>query len=83
MKETVYTVKQLNDAGAEMEGMKNQILITMENLSAIAEENSAATQEATASIEEQAASASEIAGSSEGLSFIAQNLQDIITKFKI
>jgi methyl-accepting chemotaxis protein len=83
MKETVETVKQLNEAGAEMEGMKNQILITMENLSAIAEENSAATQEATASIEEQAASASEIAGSSEGLSSIAQNLQDIITKFKI
>jgi methyl-accepting chemotaxis protein len=83
MKDTVETVKQLNEAGAEMEGMKNQILITMENLSAIAEENSAATQEATASIEEQAASAAEIAGSSEGLSSIAQNLQDIITKFKI
>jgi methyl-accepting chemotaxis protein len=36
-----------------------------------------------AEINEQAASAAEIAGSSEGLSSIAQNLQDIITKFKI
>jgi len=83
MKETSEIVKKLNVAGKEMEGMKNQILVTMENLSAIAEENSAATQEATASIEEQAASAEEIAGASEGLSNLAQNMQTIITKFKI
>lgn len=83
MKETVEIVNQLNVAGKEMEGMKNQILTTMENLSAIAEENSAATQEATASIEEQAASAEEIAGASEGLSTLAEGLQSIITKFKI
>lgn len=83
MKDTIDIVEQLNVAGEEMDGMKNQILVTMERLSAIAEENSAATQEATASIEEQAASAAEIAGSSEGLSSIAQNLQTIILKFKI
>ncbi|MPM54636.1 hypothetical protein SDC9_101415 [bioreactor metagenome] len=83
MTETVEIVNQLNVAGKEMEGMKNEILTTMENLSAIAEENSAATQEATASIEEQAASAEEIAGASEGLSALAENLQKIITRFKI
>lgn len=83
MKETSETIKQLNEAGTAMDGMKDQILTTMENLSAIAEENSAAVEEATASIEEQAASAAEIAGSSEGLSSLAQNLQDIIERFKV
>ncbi len=83
MKETEEIVKQLNDSGKEMEGMRSQILISMENLSAIAEENSSATQEATASIEEQAASAEEIASASEGLASLAERLQAIILKFKI
>lgn len=83
MKDTEKAVKQLNVSGEEMEKMKSEILVTLENLASIAEENSAATQQATASIEEQAASAEEIAGSSEGLSTLAQNLQTIILKFKI
>ncbi|MBP1924295.1 methyl-accepting chemotaxis protein [Sedimentibacter acidaminivorans] len=83
MKETEEIVKQLNISGKEMEGMRSQILSSVENLSAIAEENSAATQEATASIEEQAASSEEIAGASEGLASLAERLQAIITKFKI
>jgi len=83
MKNAEEAVKQLNVSGEEMEKMKNEIIVTLENLSSIAEENSAATQQATASIEEQAASSEEIAGASEGLSTLAQNLQSIITKFKI
>ncbi len=83
MKETEEIVKQLNVSGKEMEGMRSQILLSMENLSAIAEENAAATQEATASIEEQAASAEEIAGASKGLESLAERLQMIIAKFKI
>lgn len=55
MKDTVETVGHLNIAGEQMDKMKEQILSSMENLSAIAEENSAATEQATASIEEQAA----------------------------
>lgn len=83
MKETGDTVNQLNIAGEQMDKMKDQILFSMESLSAIAEENSAATQEATASIEEQAASAEEISATSEGLADLAQNLQTLILKFKI
>lgn len=72
-----------NVSGQEMESMKNEILDTLENLSAIAEENSAATEEVTASLEEQTASIEEMASASEGLSNLAQNLQSIIMKFKI
>lgn len=83
MKDTIKAVEQLNASGEEMENMKDQILDTLQNLSAIAEENSASTQQATASIEEQSASMEEIAGASEGLSDLAQNLQSIIMKFKV
>jgi methyl-accepting chemotaxis protein len=83
MKDAVAAVEQLNASGEEMENMKNEILDTLQNLSAIAEENSAATQQATASMEEQTASMEEIAGASESLSGLAQSLQSMIIKFKI
>lgn len=83
MKESEKSVKQLNVSGEEMEKTKNEILDILQKLSAIAEENAAATEQATASIEEQTASIEEIAGSSESLSNLAQNLQLIITKFKV
>lgn len=83
MQDAIKAVEQLNVSGREMEAMKNDILDTLQNLSAIAEENSAATQQATASMEEQTASVQEIAGASESLSRLAQHLQDIITRFKM
>ena len=75
--------EELDLSGIEMEKMKDEILNTLENLSAIAEENSAATQEVTASMEEQAASIEEIADASEGLASFAQELQTLIMKFKM
>lgn len=76
-------IKNLNLSGDEMEEMKNEILDALQNLTAIAEENSAATQEASASMEEQSASIEQVAGASEGLSQLAQNLQGIISKFRV
>lgn len=67
----------------KMENMRIEILDTMQNLTAIAEENSASTQEASASMEEQTASIEQIAGASENLSTLAQNLQMVINKFKL
>ena len=75
--------EQLDISGREMEKMKNEILDTLQNLSAIAEENSAATEEVTASMEEQSASMEEIAGASEGLSDLAEGLQSIVARFKV
>jgi methyl-accepting chemotaxis protein len=83
MQDAIKAVEQLNVSGREMEAMKDEILETLQNLSAIAEENSAATQQATASMEEQTASVEEIAGASEGLSNLAQHLQTMIMKFKL
>lgn len=76
-------VEKLNLSGQDMECMKNEILETMQSLSAIAEENSASTQQVTASMEEQTASVEEIARASEGLSAMAQDLQQIISRFQL
>ncbi len=83
VKQEAEVVRKFNLISEEMEVMKNDILDTLQNLTAIAEENSAATQEASASMEEQSASLEEIAAASEGLSELAQNLQMVIRRFKI
>lgn len=83
MKDTEKAVEQLNISGEKMGNMKNIILDTLENLSAIAEENSAATQQVTAAIEEQTASIEEIANANEGLTNLAQDLQLVIKKFNV
>jgi methyl-accepting chemotaxis protein len=83
MKQSQKAIAELNAADREMYDMKNEILKTLESLSAIAEENSASAQEVTSSTEEQAASMKEIAKASENLSILAQDLKSIIAKFKI
>ncbi|WP_313163614.1 methyl-accepting chemotaxis protein [Sedimentibacter sp.] len=83
MKETERAATQLNDASEKMESMKDEILSSMETLSAVAEENSAATEQATATIGEQAASAEEISSTSQELTNMAQDLQKLVSKFII
>lgn len=83
MQAVTSATEELDLSGIEMENMKDEILNTLGNLSAIAEENSAATQEVTASMEEQAASIEEIAEASEGVAEFAQDLQTLIMKFKM
>lgn len=83
MKEAEIAVNKLNTSGQEMDDMKDIIIATLQNLSAIAEENSAATEEVSAAMEEQSASMEEISKASESLSELAQNLQSVITKFKV
>jgi methyl-accepting chemotaxis protein len=83
MKECQQAVTELNVLGKKMVEMKNVILNTMENLSAIAEENSAATQEVTSATIEQVASMKALSEASENLSQLAQDLQCTVSQFKI
>ena len=83
MKYAVTASEKLNDSGEMMIVSRDAILKTLENLTAIAQENSAATEEASASMEEQLASMEEITGSSEELSHLAQELRTVVNKFKI
>lgn len=81
--DTENAINKLNISGEKMEKMKDEILDTLQNLAAIAEENSASTEEVSASMEEQASSMEEISNSSEGLSQLSQDLYSIILKFNI
>lgn len=82
-KKVIETAEELNTSGEQMEQMKKEILATMENLTEIASSNSASTEETSAAMEEQEASMEEIASASDGLSQLAQNLHDIINRFKV
>ncbi|NLM03717.1 MAG: methyl-accepting chemotaxis protein [Clostridiales bacterium] len=83
MKEAETIIEDLNLSGKEMDIMKDDILSTLENLSATAQESSAATEEITASMEEETATIEEIANMSEGLMELANNLNTIIERFQI
>ncbi|WP_347499765.1 methyl-accepting chemotaxis protein [Proteiniborus sp. DW1] len=76
-------IDKLNSMSSMMDEHKIKLIDIMQNLSAISEENAAGTQEALASIEEQVDSVKEIANASEGLSHLAEELQQLIVKFKI
>lgn len=71
----------LNDSTKKMENKKEEIVGTIENLSAISEENAAGTQQASASVEEQTAAMEEIASASNTLSKLAKELNQVISKF--
>lgn len=83
MKGCQQAVTELNLLGQEMVKMKNDILNTMESLSAIAEENSASTEEVTSLAIQQAAAMRALSEASENLSRLAQDLQSTVLKFKL
>jgi methyl-accepting chemotaxis protein len=72
----------LISSGNNMNTKKEDIIDTIENLSAISEENAAATEEVSASVEMQTNSIAEIATASESLAMLAADLQMEISKFK-
>ncbi len=83
MKEAEGKVQLLNMSGKEMDKMKNEIVDSLQSLSAIAEENSASTEQVTATMVEQTSSIEELAEASDDLANLAQDLQLLIKKFTI
>ncbi len=75
-------ISDLNTSGNNMNIKKEDMIDTIESLSAISEENAAATEEAAASVEMQTNSIGEIANASESLAKLASDLQIEISKFK-
>src|SRR5699024_1411756 len=80
---TISAINKLNISEDKMEEMREEILETLQNLTAIAEENAASTEETLASMESQSASMEEISDASEGLASLSENLRSIIERFKI
>lgn len=79
----VDAIKNLNVSEENMETKKIEILNTIENLSAIAEENAASTEEASAAVHQQSQSMGQIVDSSRSLSELAEELSTSVSKFKV
>lgn len=75
-------IGNINEIGAKMKGNKDDVITIIGSLATIAQGNAAATEEVAASIEEQTASITEIAESSTLLAQLANELKDVISKFK-
>lgn len=76
-------MSNLNHSVKELEATKISLVGIIENLSALSEENAAATQEASESLNSQFYSAQEVASASASLSSMAQDMIEMITKFKV
>lgn len=76
-------VERINDSSHKLEKENQKMTEIIENLTAIAEENAATTQEVSATVQTQLQAIREISDASEGLSVIATDLQDEVSKFAV
>ena len=83
MKRTGQAVDILMQSSGAMDKMKEDIVDTLQGLSAIAQENSASTEEVSAAMEEQTASVEEVSAASVSLAELAEELQSLIVRFKL
>jgi len=67
----------------DIEQNKNQVLLAMQNVSAISEEAAASSQEVASSTEEQLAGVEELAAYAEELNNASEHLSATISKFKL
>lgn len=73
----------LNASVKDLKTTKNSLVGIIENLSALSQENAAATQEASEALNSQLYSAQDVASASSSLSDLAQDMIEMINKFKI
>lgn len=67
----------------QMASGSQQVVASVREIDKISKENAGQTQTASAATEEQSASIQEIASSSQGLAKMAQDLQDVVSRFKV
>jgi len=76
-------VEQIIQGVTEMEDDKNQVVLAMQNISAVSQEAAASSQEVTASTEEQLSAVEQLAAYAEELNQAADELMQAIGKFKV
>ena len=76
-------MNNLNSSVKKLEVTKESLVGIIENLSALSEENAAATQESSEALNSQLYSSQEVASASASLAELAQDMIEMINKFKI
>ena len=74
---------RLDESMEAMQQVKNEMLIMLQSLAAIAQQNAAGTQQASAAMQQQATCANELASVSDKMSVLADTLQVITTRFAV
>lgn len=80
--EVTPQMEEISSAAKQMSAFVQEVLGTTKTLSLMAQDNAATSEEVAASTQEQLASMEEIAASAKTLSFMAEELNELISKFK-
>jgi methyl-accepting chemotaxis protein len=76
-------VQGISAAAEEINASTTEVVHAMQSVAAVAEESAAASEEVSSAAEEQTASMEEISASAATLARLAQDLQGLISKFKV
>lgn len=76
-------VQGISAAAEEINASTGEVVHSMQSVAAVAEENAAASEEVSSATEEQTASMEEIGASANALARLAQDLQALVSKFKV
>lgn len=76
-------VQGISAAAEEINASTGEVVHSMQSVAAVAEENAAASEEVSSATEEQMASMEEIGASANALARLAQDLQLLVSKFKV
>ena len=76
-------VQNISAAAEEINAQTGEVVDLMHSVASVAEENAAASEEVSSATEEQTASMEEIGASANTLAHLAQELQGIVSKFKV
>lgn len=77
------TINELVTELSDMLEHKNQAIMAIQSISAISEETAASAEEVSASAADQQAELERVAGSVEHMNKIAQELQEVVNRFKL
>ncbi|MNT34070.1 Methyl-accepting chemotaxis protein McpA [compost metagenome] len=83
IQQNVLHLQEVSAVAEQMSASSEQISATVENLAYIAGEASDGSQNVAAASEEQLASMEEVAASAQFLGTMMQELQDLLSKFKV
>ncbi len=83
MREIAPQIDEVSATAQQITASVQELSLSAAELAAIARENSASSQEVAASTEEQLASMEEITSSADALAHMAEELQEVVRRFKI
>ncbi|WP_436376208.1 methyl-accepting chemotaxis protein [Cytobacillus sp. BC1816] len=83
MGDVTYKVEEVSSSVEELTALTSQIIDVMTNVQDISEKNAAASQETSAATEEQLATMEEVSSSAGSLAKLAEELQEVVSRFKL